>query len=460
MLCALGPLAFVLIASNLSAQAPAKAPTKAKTPAKAAAVAPEKAPAEAKTLKVGDLAPAFKVARWVKGTPVTALEKGKVYVVEFWATWCGPCRETIPHLTELAKKHQGKATFIGVDVWERGADLAAVDKKVDDFVKEMGDKMGYAVCRDGQDGHMAKAWMQAANQKGIPAAFILNKEGRIAHIGHPMNEDFAQTLEQVIAGTHDLKAALAAAEKAAAEEQAKEAKEKAQEAAWQEASPAIQDALKAKDWPKVLTLADQAEAKHPDLKVELKRPRFLALAATDAAKAQALLDADLVNPDFMACMGAAELLLEEGLDKRWPQQALPLIDKAVALEPRLEPRVGPIRFGALLRTDPAKAKVFFEAEKAQGAARATRLAASALNEEGLDKATTESAVGILEEALKAPTPNMMFHQAVAEGYAKLGRPKDAAKSMEAFLTWARKAGAPPALLKESEDKLKTYQAAQ
>jgi len=460
MLRVLGPLAFVLIASNLSAQAPAKASAKAKTPAKAAAAAPEKAPAEAKVLKVGDPAPAFKVARWVKGTPVIALEKGKVYVVEFWATWCGPCRETIPHLTELAKKHQGKATFIGVDVWERGADLAAVDKKVDDFVKEMGDKMDYAVCRDGQDGHMAKAWMQAANQKGIPAAFILNKEGRIAHIGHPMNEDFAQTLEQVIAGTHDLKAALAAAEKAAAEEQAKEAKEKAQEAAWKEASPAIQDALKAKDWPKVLTLADQAEAKHPDLKDELKRPRFLALAATDPVKAQALLDADLVKPDFMACMGTAELLMEKGLDKRWPQQALPLIDKAVALEPRIEPRVGPIRFGALLRTDPTKAKAFFESEKAQGAARATRLAASALNEEGLDKVTTESAVGILEEALKVPKPNMMYHQAVAEGYAKLGRPKDAVKSMETFLAWARKVGAPPAFLKESEDKLKTYQAAQ
>lgn len=456
MLRALGPLTFVLMASNLPAQALAKAPAKAKTPAKAAA----EAPAEAKALKVGDPAPVFKVARWVKGTPVAALEKGRVYVVEFWATWCGPCRETIPHLTELAKKHQGKATFVGVDVWERGADAAAVDKKVDDFVKEMGDKMGYAVCRDGQDGHMARTWMQAANQKGIPAAFILDKEGRIAHIGHPMNEDFAQTLEQVIAGTHDLKAAVAAAEKAAAEEKAQEAKEKAQQAAWEEASPAIQDALKAKDWTKVLTLADQAEAKHPDLKGELKRPRFLALAATDPAKAQALLDADLIEPNFMACLGTVELLLEKGLDRRWVEQALPLIDKAVALEPRIAPQVGPIRLGVLLRTDPAKAKAFFETEKAQGGARAVRLAASALGEEGLDKATTESAVGILEEALKAPTPNMRFHQSVAEGYARLGRPKDAVKSMETFLAWAKKAGAPPAFLQENEAKLKAYQAAQ
>lgn len=39
-------------------------------------------------LKPGDPAPALKIDKWVKGQPVEAFEKGKVYVVEFWATWC------------------------------------------------------------------------------------------------------------------------------------------------------------------------------------------------------------------------------------------------------------------------------------------------------------------------------------------------------------------------------------
>src|SRR5947207_6844570 len=94
------------------------------------------AAARADELSVGDPAPKLEVKEFVKGDPVKSLEKGKVYVVEFWATWCGPCRATIPHLTELQKKHKD-VTFIGVSVFERERDAA----KVKPFVAEMGEKM-------------------------------------------------------------------------------------------------------------------------------------------------------------------------------------------------------------------------------------------------------------------------------------------------------------------------------
>ncbi len=132
-------------------------------------------------LGVGDKAPDLKVANVVKGKQVD-LKKG-VHVVEFWATWCVPCRQTIPHLTEMAKKYKGKAEFTGVSVFESGADQLG---QVKTFVKEMGDQMNYNISFDGQEQFMGMNWMKAAKQSGIPTSFLI-KDGTILWIGHPMD---------------------------------------------------------------------------------------------------------------------------------------------------------------------------------------------------------------------------------------------------------------------------------
>jgi thiol-disulfide isomerase/thioredoxin len=167
-------------------------------------------------LKLGDSAPALKVSKWVKGTPST-LAKGKVHVVEFWATWCGPCKTSIPHLTELAKKFKSKANFIGVSINEGDPKYQT---KVASFVKSMGAKMDYNVAIDTAPagGFMSKNWMDAAKQPGIPTAFIVDKAGKVAWIGHPMTME--EPLAKIIAGKWDL----AAEKKRMDAEQAAEAK--------------------------------------------------------------------------------------------------------------------------------------------------------------------------------------------------------------------------------------------
>ena len=144
-------------------------------------------------LKVGDPAPKLQVGRWLQGGAVEAFEGDKVYIVEFWATWCGPCIASIPHLNEIHQRHKDKGlVVIGQNVMEDDP------KGVATFVKGMAGKMTYRVALDDKTdgGWMAKNWLTAAGQNGIPCAFVVSKAGKVAYIGHPMSlkESLLETL--------------------------------------------------------------------------------------------------------------------------------------------------------------------------------------------------------------------------------------------------------------------------
>lgn len=223
------------------------------------------------TLKVGDPAPPLVVDKWVKGEPVKELETGKVYVLEFWATWCGPCIQAIPHVTELQKKYEDKGlVVVGMNIWEN--DVAAVEP----FVKKMGDKMGYRVATDqveeGQrSGKMAETWMAAAGRNGIPSSFIVDREGKIAWIGHPMQMD--GPLAKVIEGKFDA------------------AQEAAEQAKIQDIEKRLQAAISAQDYDKALAAVDEGIAASPETAKMLRPAKLMILiqkkdykAANAAAK--------------------------------------------------------------------------------------------------------------------------------------------------------------------------------
>ena len=154
------------------------------------------------SLKGGDPAPKLEMGNWVQGDPVKDFQKGNAYIVEFWATWCPPCRKSIPHLNETYNKFKDKGLIvIGQDCYERDDSLVAP------FVKKMGDQMTYRVALDdkttNKDGRMAKTWMEAAGRNGIPSAFLVDTKGVIAWIGHPMELE-EKVIEDVLAGTYDV----------------------------------------------------------------------------------------------------------------------------------------------------------------------------------------------------------------------------------------------------------------
>ena len=147
-------------------------------------------------LAVGMPAPSLNVSEWVKGDPVPAFEPGKAYVVEFWATWCGPCLSTMPHLGTLAKQYKSQGlTVLAVTTTD---DRGNTQETVAQFAAGRGKDLAVTIARCDTTDTKA-AYMDAAGITGLPATFVVDREGKIAYLGHP--EDLDEVLPKVLAGT-------------------------------------------------------------------------------------------------------------------------------------------------------------------------------------------------------------------------------------------------------------------
>lgn len=229
------PAAVVLL-SSLPALAQdgatPEAPATTDAPAQTAKPAPKRM-----RLSVGDPAPKIDQATWVKGSPVESWEAGKVYVLDFWATWCGPCRRSIPELAKTAKEYESKNVHvIGLAVWPR--DGMVPTKK---FVEQMGDGMPYTIAED-IDDKIGNDFMRAAGQNGIPTMMIVDQKGTLAWIGHP-GKEFTKVLDKVVAGKFDA---------VAYETHRTELMTKAGEI-----NKRLQTAAQAEDWSQCLSLFDE-----------------------------------------------------------------------------------------------------------------------------------------------------------------------------------------------------------
>ncbi len=244
-------------------------------------------------LTIGSKAPSIDVEHWVsdgggKFKPVKEFESGKVYVVEFWATWCGPCIASMPHLAETQAKYADKGvqiisvsdeeletveTFLKKpvdgdekasaaevmdddDADEEGDDDEGDDDADDEGDDEMDDDEGDDDADDEGDsgvvgseektdtkarktfGELTSAYcltvdpdqsvhkdfFEAAGQTGIPCAFVVGKTGLIEWIGHPVVDNMDGVLEEVVSDKWDRDAFLDKLKKQQAEEAAAEKK--------------------------------------------------------------------------------------------------------------------------------------------------------------------------------------------------------------------------------------------
>jgi thiol-disulfide isomerase/thioredoxin len=146
------------------------------------------------TLQIGDKAPEIQITRWLLGEPLEKIEHGHAYIIEFWASWCGPCAEAMPHISKLQAEHPD-IIFLSVAVWEEQPEAPT------DFVHRMRSLLNHRIAVDlpipGTEDHsglMADSWLKAAGESAVPTAFLVNEEGYIVWIGHPgeLDEIIAQ----------------------------------------------------------------------------------------------------------------------------------------------------------------------------------------------------------------------------------------------------------------------------
>jgi len=134
---------------------------------------------------VGDDAPAFALPT-AQGVPITlAALRGQVIYVDFWASWCGPCRRSFPFMNEIQRRYGGHGvTVVAINVDSKRADA-------DRFLRQY--PAEFAVVYDSGGGTPG-----AYDVKAMPSSYLIDAQGRIAWIEHGFLDEHRAAVEERI----------------------------------------------------------------------------------------------------------------------------------------------------------------------------------------------------------------------------------------------------------------------
>lgn len=141
----------------------------------------------------GDPVPSTENIEYLQGDPVTFDGTHEATIIEFWATWCAPCKESAPMLTALQEKYGDQGLLVAGFSDEE-------DAVVKPYLAEFGQDMAYTVGLD-PDGIVQKAFIEGYNTEeinGIPWAFLIDSEGTLVWKGHPMDEELEAQLKSLL----------------------------------------------------------------------------------------------------------------------------------------------------------------------------------------------------------------------------------------------------------------------
>ncbi|MGC4012924.1 MAG: redoxin domain-containing protein [Luteolibacter sp.] len=135
---------------------------------------------------LGKKAPELKVEKWLTEKPAT---EGKFVMIDFWATWCGPCRKAIPELNKFQEKFRDKLVVIGIS------------DEAEDKARPVSEKEIHYSSAIDTKGETKKEMKVS----GIPHVIVLNPKGIVVWEGYPLLSGYELT-EEVVKGLLEAKA--------------------------------------------------------------------------------------------------------------------------------------------------------------------------------------------------------------------------------------------------------------
>ena len=113
----------------------------------------------------------------IDGTPSKISDrKGKVVLVNLWATWCGFCRVEMPHLITMQNQYADKGfTILGLDIGDQNTAKPEPVDDIKNFASTMG--LNYEIARI--DQAMTQRFQQISRFSGVPQSFLIDREGRL-----------------------------------------------------------------------------------------------------------------------------------------------------------------------------------------------------------------------------------------------------------------------------------------
>jgi thiol-disulfide isomerase/thioredoxin len=154
------------------------------------------------TFLIGDPAPNLTGATWLRGGPHDAWQPGKVYVLDFWATWCAPCVEMMPDYQSLQDSFADTGVHvIGIAIWSEKGPMTPAQA----LAKHP--QLQYAVAQD-HDDQLAQAFMAGTESGGLPTVMVVDRNGHLAWVGEH-GDELEKVLQAVTSGSFDLSEARA-----------------------------------------------------------------------------------------------------------------------------------------------------------------------------------------------------------------------------------------------------------